>query len=201
MKDMFIRRKEQQMLKKDRSSIGQIDSKIKNLCDLINSMNNYYTTSSCSGRIAILLDSPRKEEGLFLFRTHEKTNAIEILDILKESSSKSEDKIVIFKQEPCIITIACRTREDAEVILEIAREKAGWKNSGIMSSKRNICELRSTEHLALPIMKNKKILVDDEFIEVLVEESNLRLEKTWEKIEKLEKELKNLDKKHYPAEA
>ena len=37
--------------KKDKSNIGFIDGKISKLCNLINSKEDYFTTSSCSGRI------------------------------------------------------------------------------------------------------------------------------------------------------
>ena len=33
--------------------LGKVDSDIKGLLDIINAMNCYYTTSSCSGRIQI----------------------------------------------------------------------------------------------------------------------------------------------------
>jgi tRNA(Phe) wybutosine-synthesizing methylase Tyw3 len=43
--------KKQILAKKDKSSIQGVDSGIRKLVDIINSHNDYYTTSSCAGRI------------------------------------------------------------------------------------------------------------------------------------------------------
>jgi len=181
----FDRRKKDILSKKDKSSIGDVDPRIKELCDKINADNRYYTTSSCSGRIVLIRYSVDKKSGLFLFRTHEKISFEELKEKLE---SVKEKDLIIFKQEPCILAIACRSLEAATELLHKAREKSGWKESGIMNiGKRIMVELRSTEKLAQPIMDKSKILVDDDFIKILVKESNKRLERTWKKIENLVK--------------
>ena len=93
---------------------------------------------------------------------------------------------LVFKQEPGILHICCKEIDVAENILNKAR-LAGWKNSGIMSlAGRIVLELRSTEHISLPIYE-KGLLVDDKFLKILVKEANKKLEKSWEKINNLEK--------------
>ena len=52
----------------DKSSIGKWAEKISGLCGKINSKENYYTTSSCSGRILLLIDQEKKGEDLFLLK-------------------------------------------------------------------------------------------------------------------------------------
>jgi tRNA(Phe) wybutosine-synthesizing methylase Tyw3 len=47
-------------------------------------------------------------------------------------------------------------------------------------------ELHSTESMSFPIMNNGKILVDDDFLKLVVEIANDKLERTWEKINRLE---------------
>jgi len=49
----FQKHKKDFLNKKDKSKKGSIDGEIKKLVDKINSLENYYTTSSCSGRILI----------------------------------------------------------------------------------------------------------------------------------------------------
>ena len=44
----FQKRKQDVLSKIDKSFIGKWDEKIVLLCDKINSLENYYTTSSCS---------------------------------------------------------------------------------------------------------------------------------------------------------
>jgi tRNA wybutosine-synthesizing protein 3 len=122
---------------------------------------------------------------MFVLRTHDKITFNELRKSLNESETNKED--LNFKQEAVILHVCCKKLEDAETLLNKARD-AGWKNSGIMSTKgRIVLELRSTEYLALPIMEKGKLLVSDEFLKILVKESNIRLLKTWEKIDKLEK--------------
>ena len=114
----------------------------------------------------------------------EKINFEELKKALVNYTGKEN---LIFKQETCILHVCCEKIEDAEKLLNLARE-AGWKNSGIMSTRgRIVCELRSTEYLAFPIMVGGKILVDDDFLRVVVREANEKLEKSWEKINKIEK--------------
>ncbi len=181
----FSRRKEDCLSKGDKSSIGEWDKPIFGLCGKINKNPNYYTLSSCSGRIVLVKNLDKKQPDMFVFRSHAKVKFEELLDALKSASAKKET--LIFKQEPPILHVCCADLESAEKMLNFARE-SGWKNSGIMSTRgRIVLELRSTEYLALPIMEKGKILVDEEFLKILVRESNKRLEKGWEKLGKLEK--------------
>ena len=94
---------------------------------------------------------------------------------------------VKFKQEPCILHVACRILGDAQSLLDKAKE-AGWKRSGIISSeKRFIVELNGTEKMELLIMNQGKILVNNEYLELVARRSNENLKKSWDKIEKLER--------------
>jgi len=181
----FLQRKKDILSKKDKSSIGKWDKKIKSLCNKINSLNNYYTTSSCYGRIMIIKDKEKKSPGLFEFVSHELLSFNKLKKELKKIKSDSK-----FKQEPPILHVACRTLEDAEKILKKA-QSAGWKRSGIISLRKNIIvELLSTEKLEFPLVKNKKIIVSDGFLKIALKKSNENLKKSWKKIKKLEKLLK-----------
>lgn len=183
----FARRKSDCLSKDDKSSIGSWDKHILELCEKINSRENYYTLSSCSGRVVLIKNVSAKTHGLFVFRSHDKISFNQLMKELNENVNGKEG--IIFKQEPPILHVCCASLEDSEKLLNLARE-CGWKNSGVMSLQgRIVLELRSTESLALPIIENKKILVDEEFIKILVKESNKKLEKGWEKIYKLEKSL------------
>lgn len=44
----------------DLSRKGSVDEPIVELVDFINSLDNYFTTSSCSGRIVVLADTPEE---------------------------------------------------------------------------------------------------------------------------------------------
>ena len=95
-----------------------------------------------------------------------------------------------FKQEPPILHIACRNLEGAKKILDKARE-VGFKRSGIISFDKNkvIVELLSTEKIEFPIVDNFRILVDDNFLKIVLKKANENLEKGWRKIEELKKRI------------
>lgn len=179
----FEEMKKRQLEKSDKSSIGSWDKRIVGLCDKLNEMDNYYTTSSCAGRILLLKGEIEKQRNVFLFRTHDTIGFEEIKQALKNVEYNG---IVEFKQSPCILHVACKTLDDAQDLVDKAK-LAGWKHSGIMSTrKRYMVELNSTEHIDFPIMMNNKVLIGDELLNLVVEQANLRMERVWKKIEKLQ---------------
>lgn len=185
--DIFQNQKQKQLSKSDKSSIASWDQKIKFLCNKINKKKNYYTTSSCSGRIVLLKYSETKQKDAFLFRIHKKTNFKELSSALKTASYPG---IIEFQQTSCIMHVACKTLEDAQSLVNKAKF-AGWKRSGIMSTnpERYMVELHSTENMSFPIAKNKKSLVSDEFLKLIIEQANNKLERVWNKIKRLEKSI------------
>lgn len=181
--DIFQQQKKKQLSKSDKSSIGSWDTKIKDLCNKINKKSNYYTTSSCGGRVVLLKYSDVKQEDAFLFRTHDKISFNELKKALIEAGKKYKG-LIEFQQTSCILHIACNSIEDSQNIVNKAK-LAGWKRSGIMGGKRNMVELHSTENISFPIMNNGKILVNDDFLKLIVEQSNEKLERVWKKINRL----------------
>ncbi|MDO8659980.1 MAG: tRNA wybutosine-synthesizing 3 family protein [Candidatus Parcubacteria bacterium] len=205
MQDKFSKRKNDILSKKDKSSIGDVDKKIVKLCEKINKTGDYYTTSSCAGRVILIIDSDEKKPDLFMKVWHDLITFNLLKKELIEISKKTKENIR-FKQEPCILHIACNNLENAKKIYDKGKI-AGWKKSGIISlGQRFIVELNSTEKLEFPIISNGKILVypenykfsgpetlknqkvpGDNFLKIIVKKSNENLKKTWKKIEKLEK--------------
>ncbi|MBS3079808.1 hypothetical protein J4218_06815 [Candidatus Pacearchaeota archaeon] len=185
MKNNFLEQKEKQLSKDDLSSIGSWDKKIAGLCNKINKKKNYYTTSSCAGRIVLIKYSDKKIEDAFLFRTHAKVSFQELKKVLEKLDYSG---IVEFQQSCCILHVACLTLSDAQNLVNLAKE-SGWQRSGIIGGKRNIAELHSTESMSFPIMNNGKVLVDDDFLKLVIEMANNKLERTWEKIGRLGKKI------------
>lgn len=176
----FAQGKIKQLAKRDFSDEGTIDRAILPLVNLLNAKKEYYTTSSCAGRI-ILVKDKGKQKKAFLFKTHNKTNSKEIKKALASVKTKQP---VYLKEEPCILHVACSNIKAAQHLLDKAKF-AGWKKSGIMATnKRVIAELASTETLAAPVAKSK-IIVNDPYIKFLVKEANHKLTRTQAKIKKL----------------
>ena len=79
--------------------------------------------------------------------------------------------------------------EDASSFIEIARH-LGFKRSGINTmSNRIVLELVSTENMDVPVIKDGKLLVEDDYLRILVSEANKKLKRTKEKIKKLYEEI------------
>ncbi len=186
MQNSFNQRKVAILSKLDKSSIGEWDEKIISLCEKLNKSENYYTTSSCAGRIALMIEQDKKAKNLFLKVWHNKISFKELKNSLIEIKIK---KLIKFKFEPAILHLACKDLNFASEFLEKAKH-LGWKRSGILTYKKNIIlELNSTEKLEFPILNNEKILVDDLFLKLIIELSNKKFEKTWEKIDKLKESI------------
>jgi len=183
----FEKRKKDFLSKKDKSSIGSWDKPILNLCKKINKKKDYYTLSSCSGRIVLIKNIIEKQPGLFIIREHK---PITFTKLKKALADYNERHGVIYKQEPCILHVACKNLEKARELL-VKAQQAGWKQSGIIAlgSNRIVVELRSTEYISFPIIDKGKLLVDNDFLKILVKESNSRLKRTWQKIKNLENKL------------
>jgi len=181
----FQQQKKKQLLKKDKSNEGIWDRGIDDLCRKINDKKEYYTTSSCAGRIVLIKELDEKAEDVFLFKSHEKISFPELKKELKKAGKYKG--LIYFKQEPCILHVACLDLGSGLSLLNKAKF-AGWKRSGMIASKKRvILELMSTEKLELPVMNKGKLLVDDNYLKLIVKEANRKLKRVREKIKKLEK--------------
>lgn len=185
--DSFLRRKKSIFSKIDKSSIGKWDKKIVFLCKKINCLDDYYTTSSCSGRVLLMINQEKKSHNLFLAVSHElisfnwlKNNLNQII------KNKKLNKLLIkFKCEPPILHVICRNLESASLLLEKAKS-SGMKHSGIHYLGKNpILEINGDDRLEFPIIDQHKILIDDNFLKLIVKESNKKLKKSWKMIKKL----------------
>jgi len=182
----FNNEKKQFLNKPDKSMAGGIDKAILPLCKKINKNSAYYTTSSCAGRIILIKETGKKQENAFLKVWHDNITLKDLINELKKIQYKD---VVYLRHEPCIMHIACNNLQNAEKIMQLARH-SGWKKSGIISLNKNAVEIVSTELLASPIMDKGKVLINDEYLKILVLEANKKLKQTREKIKQLERAIK-----------
>lgn len=123
---------------------------------------------------------------MFLKRYHDLINFEQLKKDLREVS-KINKRLIKFKLDPCALHVVCKSLEDANKLYSKSK-LAGWKKSGIIAvDKRYVVELNSTERLELPIINKGKILVDDDFLRILVKRANEKLRNTWKKVKDLEK--------------
>ncbi|MGB9748779.1 MAG: tRNA wybutosine-synthesizing 3 family protein [Candidatus Woesearchaeota archaeon] len=185
-KDLEFNNEKKNILKKmivyDKSKKGSIDEEIKELVFLINSIENYYTTSSCAGRIMLIKvdKNRRKDKSEWLYVTHKEAKFKEMKRALEEGIKNArEGESIWFKQEPLILHVCAKNLESANKILTIARD-SGLKKSGIITlSRRIIIEIEGTENISALVAKNcnkeKIILTDDLYLKALVDEANRKM--------------------------
>lgn len=183
-KKAFLRR-----LKKDMET-GYFDKELKTLILLLNSFDDVFTTSSCSGRVMIFSSKrpwDRKSIKIYL-KSHVPISLESLEKILKESS----DKNLWFVLQPPILHISCLTPMRAQGILKIARN-IGFKHSGIISFARTgiVVELRGNEHLEVPLRLYGKPMYRKSSLKTLIKWANKLLLNSKKKIFKLETEIRN----------
>lgn len=169
---------------------GEVDSAMLQLLDHVNSLRDFYTTSSCAGRISLFHDLGSKREDDWLGKWHREVEFEEARNVMKELPSQG---IVWFLHEPAIIHIVSREFDKAIDLLNIARE-SGFKKVGIQSCKeeRILVEICSTERIDAPVVNDGKILVNEEYLKYLINLANGKFKKGQKKLKRLEKNLRGL---------
>ncbi|XP_044495394.1 tRNA wybutosine-synthesizing protein 2/3/4 isoform X2 [Mangifera indica] len=167
----------------DKSPKGTLDTPIIPLIDALNSHPNYFTTSSCSGRISLFSHPKnRPKGGTWLYISHDLANADSLVSLLfptdpthpTESTPSPND--LVFRFEPLIVAVECRDVESAQSLVSIA-VSCGLRESGIASvSKRVIIGIRCSIRLEVPFGEQGAVLVSREYVRFLVGVANEKME-------------------------
>jgi tRNA wybutosine-synthesizing protein 3 len=167
---------------------NKADEGILPILKIINDSQEYFTSSSCAGRI-VLLEIPvigDKRQAKFLGIWHRTIKQPELLSAAKKSS---KGMIWLLAQSP-IIHIAAKTNIAADRLVKIANA-SGFKNSNLKSfGKKPVVEVCSTERLDAPIGRNSILFCNDEHLKLLVKISNEIMEKSTIKLNRFEQNLK-----------
>ncbi len=166
----------------DRSKKGSVDEHAKPLIDAINAHPDYYTTSSCAGRILLLVEPPsqKKNEYAWPLVTHEHADPQAFLNTIHALSHTQGT--VWMRMQTVIIHVAARDLTAANVLLRQFHPH-GWKRSGIFSTEHDVMiELLSVEGMDAPVIQDKKVLVDEAFVMTFIALANKKLTMAHEKI-------------------
>jgi Uncharacterized conserved protein len=170
--------------------IKRVDEDILELLNLINSLDNYYTLSSCSGRIQIIEgENLSKRDSLkSLAKWHREVKIEEIKEVLNEKISYENLWISV---QPPILHVACKTLEDALNLIKSARE-CGFKHSGILSFEwdRYVVELNSSVRLDIPLFYKGKRIFDLDKIDNLIFILNENLRRAKQSLDLLKEKIK-----------
>lgn len=181
----------QQTLRKlatiDKSKKGSLDTLIVPIITLLNQHGDYYTTSSCSGRIMVLktVEGRRKDQTKWLYTTHFLARRKDIISSLSSESTQSMGTIWL-KQESAILHVACRDMTCAERLLDIVRG-AGFKRAGIIATSRRVMlEIIGTDAIALPLGTPQKIVAPTSFLSYLIPICNSHMKSNLNKLSVLQ---------------
>ncbi len=169
---------------------NMVDMSLMPLLDLINNKKEFFTTSSCAGRIMVL-ELPELGDKLNA-RVLGKWHHIITEEVLRQALSKaSKGMIWLYAQSP-ILHLAAASFEDANGLVKQAIA-AGFKNSGMKTQgKQLFIEINSTERLDAPLGLNNCIYVTDEYISLIVTIANDIMEKSNEKLQRFIRILSSL---------
>jgi len=168
----------------------KVDEKAMPIIEKLNKMNGFFTTSSCSGRIA-LLEIPlpgKKRKAKFLGKWHNEIN----LEIMEKALEKAKDGEIWFLVQSPIFHVFTISLKNAKALLHSAIQ-SGFKYSSIKSIDGKIMvEILSTEKMDVPIGKNGEIYVSKEYLSMLVEIANLLMKKMDKKLRRLENNIEKM---------
>jgi tRNA wybutosine-synthesizing protein 3 len=169
----------------------KVDHGLIPLLDKINRLDDFFTTSSCAGRI-LLLEIPDigdKKEARFIEKWHDFVTKEEIISKIKESKKG----MLWLLAQPPVIHVGAKNLDKALKFMKIANE-SGFKNTFIKNIGKNkvVIEICSTERMDTPIGEDGEVTCSEKQLEMLVEIANNMIKKSKDKIERLEKNLNNL---------
>jgi len=169
---------------------GKADKQIISLCKFLFSLPEFFTASTCAGRIILLKtdEEESKREASFLQKWHRTVKLNEVLSAMKKPLNEPE---LWFKQEPFIMHVGANSLQNANKILSIAR-KAGIKRLGIMVAVEGkfLMELIGTQSMALPLKYKNRDLAEKDYLEFIVNKANQKLKKNYVQLKKFEALLK-----------
>ena len=170
--------------------MGRMDEDFIPLCNYISKTKNYFTSSSCAGRIALISlgEEETKKESAFYRKWHRKVTTNEII----EATNEFNGQVLWLKQEPFILHLGTNTLDNARALLHFC-EATGIKRAGIKVAKEGkfIVEMLGTQNIDVPIIDGKT-RIDEKYLKYLVKKSNEKFEKNRLLIKKMEKFAKKM---------
>lgn len=188
----------------DLSRKGSVDEAIESLIEFTNKHKDFFSLSSCSGRIVILREA-NVEKGVkkagcdWILVSHTEQDPAQVFQTF--SSRSLGPGCVVLKFEPFVLHVQCRDLVAAKK-LHVAASEAGFRNSGIsvggkgknfgVEGGKIVAAIRSTHGLEVPLTDEEgEALVDENYIKFVVKKANAKLNENFLKIKKFEEKFKS----------
>ncbi|RLI27231.1 hypothetical protein DRO58_04670 [Candidatus Bathyarchaeota archaeon] len=151
------------------------------LLEALNRLSDYYTTSSCSGRIQVYeaVLPGLKFDLKTIAKWHRAVEPGEIVAAIEAVKPRNAWLAVL----PPILHVTCRSLDAANRLLHLARESS-FKHSGLLVAKgdRFVVELTATERMESPLVVDGTLVFKPEILEKVVERANMLLKRSKHKI-------------------
>ncbi len=164
-----------------------VDEKIVFLLEKINALSDYYTTSSCYGRIVVAESSVdnKKREYKFLGKWHREVTFHNV----DAAINKYKRNMLFFRLDPVILHVGCRDMDSASRLLKIC-QRTGLKRSGMYQLKpRIIVEIMGVDALCAPLGMDGRVMVGREYLDFLISIANEKFKDNEKKVENFADEL------------
>ena len=164
--------------------IGGADEEVAGIIEKINSSEDFFTTSSCSGRI-VLISIPEigaKRAAKFVGKWHRPpVSREEVQEAIKLKGGEgiTEGREIWLLSQSPILHVACRDLEKAKALLRIAIE-SGFKYSGIKAISKDgkvVVEIVSTERMDVPLGKDGVMFCSEGYMDFILSKANFMLER------------------------
>ncbi len=171
--------------------IGYLDPGVREILEAIFSIEGYYPTSSCIGRV-VAVDAPTpwgRRDSHIVFKKHSEITAREVEELLETPVLYT---LWLIASGP-IFHIMARTPRHALELLRRARE-AGFKHSGLLASSRRgyLVELVTGIWLDIPLKSQKGVLISRSEVGSIVEIVNRALREGRERLSQLRRAIDGL---------
>jgi tRNA wybutosine-synthesizing protein 3 len=168
----------------DAVACGGADGPALPLLRRLNAKPDYFTSSSCWGRICLIDFAGAKGVSRFVRRWHRRVSPAEV----RKALASAQGRCIWLRAEPLILHISCRDLAAAKRVLD-AKNAAGVKRGGLfhVGRSRLQVELEGTQRMEALLKAGGKLLVSDDYLRRTVAIANRRLkenEKDWKRLEK-----------------
>lgn len=167
-----------------------VDGKIVFLLEKINALSDYYTTSSCYGRIVVAESSVdnKKREYQFLGKWHREVTFRDV----DAAINKYKRNILFFRLDPVILHVGCRDMDSASRLLKIC-QRTGLKRSGTYQVKpRIIVEIMGVDALCAPLGKDGRVMAGRKYLDFLISIANEKFRNNEKKIDEFAQRVPSL---------
>ncbi|MCH2420551.1 MAG: hypothetical protein MK215_01185 [Candidatus Poseidoniia archaeon] len=170
-------------------SEGLVDEGVISVLNSFNSHPDIFTTSSCAGRIQLIVlpDIGRKDSVELRKKWHRPVEFQDVKDAITNLDVPSNSIVILQGQSP-IFHVSCRTMELAQKFRGIVHSQ-GWKYSSLITGNEDkwVVEVLSANRIDNLLFRNGVIdPPDDERLKFIIEESNKILIKAQARLEALE---------------